>query len=376
LAALRGDAAAVVQLSLSGAVHARAAAKSDAASLAATTRPLGYNDDDDVDVDADDDGYDEYDNYDDLYSDDSGDVDGPQYSNSLHRKKTRFPHLSSKTTLTPQSSAAAAVRDVLPPQSQRAGLRRRRKETGKTLVCFAADQLHTATAGALKLRDVALFIAKRHQQTLAERGGAARAAFPWPLAVGVLADSATPAQRALALAVDGTDVVLCTDANVRGLDIPELRHVISVGAPGAVEYTHRSGRVGRHGAPRNSENLVITLLAPSPQSSAKTHNDDGGDNDDGAVLGRTAAALGVHVYPAFANTGASTAPRRAAAAAAIKCASSSAWPPARFTLSQGAVPRLYSPQLAARAAIRVDKQVNADIKASGGTVRRNEPRYI
>ncbi len=55
------------------------------------------------------------------------------------------------------------------------------------------------------------------------------------------------------------DLVVATDVAARGLDIPQLSHVINYDVPNAPEsYVHRIGRVGRAGR----EGVAITLAAP------------------------------------------------------------------------------------------------------------------
>jgi ATP-dependent RNA helicase DeaD len=55
------------------------------------------------------------------------------------------------------------------------------------------------------------------------------------------------------------DLVIATDVAARGLDVPQLTHVINYDVPSAPEsYVHRIGRVGRAGR----EGVAITLLEP------------------------------------------------------------------------------------------------------------------
>ena len=55
------------------------------------------------------------------------------------------------------------------------------------------------------------------------------------------------------------DLVIATDVAARGLDIPQLTHVINFDVPSAPEaYVHRIGRVGRAGR----EGIAITLAEP------------------------------------------------------------------------------------------------------------------
>jgi len=58
------------------------------------------------------------------------------------------------------------------------------------------------------------------------------------------------------------DLVIATDVAARGLDIPQLTHVINFDVPSAPEaYVHRIGRVGRAGR----EGVAITLAEPREQ---------------------------------------------------------------------------------------------------------------
>lgn len=55
------------------------------------------------------------------------------------------------------------------------------------------------------------------------------------------------------------DLVVATDVAARGLDVPQLTHVINYDVPSAAEaYVHRIGRVGRAGR----EGVAITLVEP------------------------------------------------------------------------------------------------------------------
>jgi ATP-dependent RNA helicase DeaD len=61
------------------------------------------------------------------------------------------------------------------------------------------------------------------------------------------------------LRAGSADLVVATDVAARGLDIPQLSHVINYDVPNAPEsYVHRIGRVGRAGR----EGVAITLAAP------------------------------------------------------------------------------------------------------------------
>src|SRR5690606_4300378 len=61
------------------------------------------------------------------------------------------------------------------------------------------------------------------------------------------------------LRAGGADLVVATDVAARGLDIPQLSHVINYDVPSAPEsYVHRIGRVGRAGR----EGVAITLAEP------------------------------------------------------------------------------------------------------------------
>src|SRR5690606_40823823 len=55
------------------------------------------------------------------------------------------------------------------------------------------------------------------------------------------------------------ELLIATDVAARGLDIPQLTHVINYDVPSAPEsYVHRIGRVGRAGR----EGVAITLAEP------------------------------------------------------------------------------------------------------------------
>ena len=61
----------------------------------------------------------------------------------------------------------------------------------------------------------------------------------------------TPRERKQALKMISNDeatYIVCSDIMARGLDIPSVSHVISLGLPSSLDYyTHRSGRTGRAG---------------------------------------------------------------------------------------------------------------------------------
>lgn len=59
--------------------------------------------------------------------------------------------------------------------------------------------------------------------------------------------------------------IVATDLAARGIDLPEISHVINVGLPShdLSFYTHRVGRTGRSGR----EGLAISIVSPSDQSS-------------------------------------------------------------------------------------------------------------
>ncbi len=61
----------------------------------------------------------------------------------------------------------------------------------------------------------------------------------------------TPRERKQALKLISNDeatYIVCSDIMARGLDIPSVSHVISLGLPSSLDYyTHRSGRTGRAG---------------------------------------------------------------------------------------------------------------------------------
>ena len=53
------------------------------------------------------------------------------------------------------------------------------------------------------------------------------------------------------------DVLVCTDAAARGVDVPEVAHVVQAEFAGnAVEYLHRIGRTARCGAVGCVTNLI------------------------------------------------------------------------------------------------------------------------
>ncbi|MEW6271186.1 MAG: DEAD/DEAH box helicase [Thermodesulfobacteriota bacterium] len=61
------------------------------------------------------------------------------------------------------------------------------------------------------------------------------------------------------LRAEEADLVIATDVAARGLDVPQLTHVINYDVPSAPEsYVHRIGRVGRAGR----EGVAITLVEP------------------------------------------------------------------------------------------------------------------
>lgn len=61
-------------------------------------------------------------------------------------------------------------------------------------------------------------------------------------------------ERALIKFTNGTaNVLVCTDLGARGLDIPDVKHIIHYQYPGSEDaYIHRKGRTGRMGAEGNS----------------------------------------------------------------------------------------------------------------------------
>ncbi|MEO8605354.1 MAG: DEAD/DEAH box helicase, partial [bacterium] len=64
------------------------------------------------------------------------------------------------------------------------------------------------------------------------------------------------------LRAEAVDLVIATDVAARGLDIPQLTHVINYDVPPAPEsYVHRIGRIGRAGR----EGVAITLAEPREQ---------------------------------------------------------------------------------------------------------------
>jgi ATP-dependent RNA helicase DeaD len=63
------------------------------------------------------------------------------------------------------------------------------------------------------------------------------------------------------------DLVIATDVAARGLDIPQLTHVVNYNVPSAPDaYVHRVGRVGRAGR----EGVAITLVEPREHRMLKT----------------------------------------------------------------------------------------------------------
>lgn len=55
---------------------------------------------------------------------------------------------------------------------------------------------------------------------------------------------------------DQATYIVCSDIMARGLDIPSVSHVVSLGLPSSLEYyTHRSGRTGRAG--RSGQSIIL-----------------------------------------------------------------------------------------------------------------------
>ncbi|MDQ3333355.1 MAG: DEAD/DEAH box helicase, partial [Planctomycetota bacterium] len=78
-----------------------------------------------------------------------------------------------------------------------------------------------------------------------------------PLHGGMSQDQRTRVMKKLR--AGAADLIVATDVAARGLDIPQLSHVINYDVPNAPEsYVHRIGRVGRAGR----EGVAITLMAP------------------------------------------------------------------------------------------------------------------
>jgi superfamily II DNA/RNA helicase len=63
------------------------------------------------------------------------------------------------------------------------------------------------------------------------------------------------------------DIVVGTEFEARGLDIPNLEHVIIVGTVSPASYTHMSGRTGRFG----KSGTAITLLTGTKEKSRFAH---------------------------------------------------------------------------------------------------------
>ena len=58
-------------------------------------------------------------------------------------------------------------------------------------------------------------------------------------------------------------LLLATPAASRGLDLPAVGFVYSLGAPAdATDYLHRAGRAGRIGSPVNGELLLLSCANP------------------------------------------------------------------------------------------------------------------
>ncbi|GGD12091.1 DEAD/DEAH box helicase [Pontibacillus salipaludis] len=61
-------------------------------------------------------------------------------------------------------------------------------------------------------------------------------------------------------------LVMATDVAARGIDMPDINHIINVDLPRATEYTHRAGRTGRLGS---SSGTVITIVTPDEEKQMK-----------------------------------------------------------------------------------------------------------
>ena len=63
--------------------------------------------------------------------------------------------------------------------------------------------------------------------------------------------------RLEALADGSITALVCTDSAARGVDVPDVKHVIQAEfAPNAVDYLHRIGRTARCGADGRVTNLI------------------------------------------------------------------------------------------------------------------------
>lgn len=78
----------------------------------------------------------------------------------------------------------------------------------------------------------------------------------------LLPDGEEPTRAAVAFRDGGASLLLATPAAERGLDMPAVRFVYSLGPPSSANaYVHRAGRVGRVGALRGA--TVTTLCTPA-----------------------------------------------------------------------------------------------------------------
>ena len=80
----------------------------------------------------------------------------------------------------------------------------------------------------------------------------------WPDRVGQIHGSIPPAERIKTLkkfTSGELKVLICTDLASRGLDIPDVSHVIQLDfAPNAAQVLHRTGRTARAGASGKGKN--------------------------------------------------------------------------------------------------------------------------
>jgi superfamily II DNA/RNA helicase len=87
--------------------------------------------------------------------------------------------------------------------------------------------------------------------------------------LGVLAGNSTKQERQKVLndfKRGKIPVLLTTDVATRGLDIPDVTHVVHLELPEDVkQYVHRSGRTGRMG----KEGMVVSLVTKAELSSVK-----------------------------------------------------------------------------------------------------------
>jgi superfamily II DNA/RNA helicase len=149
-------------------------------------------------------------------------VAGPR----LHRSAAQLRHAWQQVTPEERGDAVAAALAAEPPRT-------------RTLVF--ANTTAVAAALAAQLLDAGLRCAAYHSSVPQLERFAALAAF-----------------RA-----GDTDVLVCTDAAARGLDVPSVTHVVQAEfALSAVDYLHRAGRTARAGAPGLLTSLFDADAAP------------------------------------------------------------------------------------------------------------------